>query len=197
MLTRHSKKTSRKFGGLVRRSELAGKLLWSVAMRELRVLLGNCEPLLNDYMEALLQELCEEWGVLKCTRAAWLEDFEGQAGQGKFDLVVLIPNNVRGEGRCISLHHSEEALRVLGSIKRRGSTPVVAVSLVEERAHDEPLLKGAGADAVLGLPFDAEGFKGAVRRLLRLRRKPQPLRRRRWLCPQLPFGQDLEPVFSP
>lgn len=166
-------------------------------MRDQRILLGNCEPLLNDYVEALFKELCYGRTVLQCIRASWLEEFERQACRIKFDLVMLIPNNLRQEGnQSASLSRSHDALRVLRAIKHRASTPVLAIMLADERAHDEPLLKAAGADALLGLPFDAEGFKSTVRRLLHFPRKPPPALARRWFCPQLPFYQNLEPAFS-
>jgi CheY-like chemotaxis protein len=166
-------------------------------MRNIKVLLGNCEPLLNDYLEALVIDACGNSANVKCNRTAWLEQFEHQGRPGTYDLVMLIPSNLRREGnRCTPMKSNVDVLALVRSMKARDGVPVLAFVPAEQRATHESSLLEAGADSVLGLPFHGEVLKSSIRRLLRLPAEPKALTAKHWLCGRTPFCPHSEPVFS-
>ena len=48
-------------------------------MKTYHILLGNCEDLLNDFIEALFREVCGRKAGVKCTRVTQAGDLVRQA----------------------------------------------------------------------------------------------------------------------
>ena len=150
-------------------------------MKTYYILIGNCEELLNDFIEALFQGVCEGKAVVKCTRAARAGDLVREACEREFDLVVQVPHNLLSEvSDPTPIGFITEAIRAIQIIKSRRPVPVISIVAPEERSRYEPLLLEAGADCVLELPFDGDQLTSAVGRLLQLPARLEYLPSRRW-----------------
>ncbi len=150
-------------------------------MKTYQILIGNCEELLNDFIEALFQEVCRGKAAVQCTRTARVGDFVQRAGDTEFDLVVSVPYNLFPELTAPTpLGLLGEGIRAIRAIKAKRPAPVIALVALEARARYEPLLLEAGADCVLELPFAGDQLRSAVRRLLPLPTRLEPLVSTRW-----------------
>jgi CheY-like chemotaxis protein len=150
-------------------------------MKTYHILIGSCEELLNDFIEALFQEACQGKATVKCARAARVGDFVQWACDTEFDLIVQVPHNLFPElAAPTPMGWLGEGLRAIGTIKSKRPTPIVALVALEERARYETLLLEAGADCVLELPFEGDQLNCAVGRLLRLPARSEPLASTRW-----------------
>ena len=164
-------------------------------MQTIHVLLGNCEGLLSDYLEALLNEVYGPCAVVQCTRTSWLEEFQRHCRTRSFDLLVLIPSNLRCEdGKTAALNRTAAVVGLIRSLKSRRSPPLLALAVANQRAYEEPLFLDAGVDLVLGLPFTAAAMKWAFRRLLCAPAVGETLSRRPWLCSWSPFATASSPL---
>ena len=63
-------------------------------MKTYHILIGNCENLLNDFIEALFQEVCQGKAAVKFTRVARVGDFVERACEAEFDLIIQVPHNL-------------------------------------------------------------------------------------------------------
>ena len=150
-------------------------------MKTYHILIGNCEELLNAYIEVLFQEVCEGKATVQCTRAARLGDFVRQGCDRKFDLVIQVPHNLFPEVSAPTpMSLIGEAIRATSTIKSERPAPIITIVAPEERARYEPLLLEAGADCVLELPFDGNELRSAVGRLLRLPARLEHFTSKRW-----------------
>ena len=152
-----------------------------VKMKTYHILLGNCEDLLNDFIEALFREACEGKAIVQCARAARAGDLVRLACEREFDLVVQVPHNLL-PGFCepTPIGFIAAAIRSIQTIKSRRPVPVIVIVAPEERSKYEPLLLEAGADCVLELPFDGDQLASAVDRLLQLPARLEYLESKRW-----------------
>jgi CheY-like chemotaxis protein len=138
-------------------------------VKRVNLLLGNSEELVNDLIEATVQEVCAGRAEVNCTRAAQMEDFIQRGREASFDLIILIPNNLAdGAERDPACSPVGKGVQAIQAIKSHAPTPVIALPVFESRTTEEPLMLGAGADRVLELPFDRNELKVAVSRLLKL-----------------------------
>lgn len=138
-------------------------------MKTYHILIGNCEELLNDFIEALFQDVCRGKAAVKCTRTARVGDFVQRACESEFDLIIHVPHNLFPELTAPTpMGLLGEGIRAIHSIKSNRPAPVIAIVALEERARYEPLLLEAGADCVLELPFAGDELTSAVGRLLKL-----------------------------
>ena len=150
-------------------------------MKTYHILIGNCEELLSDFIEALFREVCGSKAVVRCSRAARAGDLVRQACNKEFDLVVQIPHNLLPEVSAPTpMRFIAEAVCSIRSIKSKRSVPVVTIVAPEERSKYEPLLLEAGSDCVLELPFDGDQLTSAVGQLLKLPARLGHLQSKRW-----------------
>jgi DNA-binding response OmpR family regulator len=150
-------------------------------MKTYRILLGNRDELLSDFIETLFQEVCRDGAVVQCTRAVRVGEFVQQACEGDFDLIVQIPHNLTPEESALTpMGYLGEGLRAIRAIRSKRPAPLIAIVAFEERARYEPLLLEAGADCVLELPFDGDQLTAAVSRLLQLPCQLEHFRSARW-----------------
>jgi DNA-binding response OmpR family regulator len=150
-------------------------------MKTYHILIGSCEELLNDFIEALFQEVCQGKAAVKCTRAARVGEFVQRACDAEFDLIIQVPHNLSPElAAPTPMGLLGEGLRAIGTIKSKRPTPIIVLVALEERARHEPLLLEAGADCVLELPFEGDQLSAAVGRLLKLPARPTHLASTRW-----------------
>lgn len=150
-------------------------------MKTYHILIGNCEELLSDFIEALFHEVCDGQAAVQCARTARIGDFVRQGCDADFDLIVQVPHNLLPEHTAPTpLGRLGEAIRAIRTLKSKRPAPVIAIVALEERARYEPLLLEAGADCVLELPFDGAELRSAVGRLLKFPARPQPIPSKHW-----------------
>ena len=138
-------------------------------MKTYNILIGNCEELLNDFIEALFHEVCDGQASVKCTRTVRVAEFVRQGCDADFDLIIQVPHNLFPETSAPTpIGLIGEGIRAIRAIKSKHPTPVIAIVALEERVRYEPLLLEAGADCVLELPFEGDKLTSAVGRLLKL-----------------------------
>jgi DNA-binding response OmpR family regulator len=138
-------------------------------MKTYHILIGNCEELLSEFIEALFREACDGQAVAECTRATRMGDFLRLGCEREFDLIIQVPHNLFPEVNAPTpIGLIGESVRAIRAIKVRRPVPIIALVALEERARNEPLLLEAGADCVLELPFGGAELGAAVGRLLQL-----------------------------
>ena len=150
-------------------------------MKTYHILIGNCEELLNDFIEALFREVCQGKAAVKFTKTARVSDFVQRACDTEFDLIIQVPHNLFPELTAPTpMGLLGEGLRAIRAIKSKRPAPVIAIVALEERTRYEPLLLEAGADCVLELPFEGDELTFAVGRLLKLPKQLEHLASTRW-----------------
>jgi CheY-like chemotaxis protein len=150
-------------------------------MKTYHILIGNCEGLLNEFIEALFHEVCRGKAAVQCTRTARVGDFVERACETDFDLIIQVPHNLFPEVSAPTpMGLLGEAIRAIRTIKSERPAPVIAIVALEERARYEPLLLEAGADCVLELPFAGDQLRSAVGRLLKLPTRLEHFASTRW-----------------
>lgn len=163
-------------------------------MKKVHLLLGNSEELVNDLIEATVQEVCAGRAEVEAVRTAQMAEFIQQGCESDFDLVILIPNNLNlQEEPATATSPMGKGVQAIQAIKSHCSTPVIALPVFEARTAEEPLMLHAGADRVLELPFDRNELKVAVSRLLKLPVQRQSLSER-YFFESIPAAQLLEPA---
>jgi len=141
-------------------------------MKTVNLLLGNSEGRVNNLIEALMRDVCDNHAIVHSIRTARVDEFIRQGCEGDFDLAIVIPDNLLPDpSRRTALSSIGEAVRAFEAIKKQRYTPIIAVAVC---AQYETLLSDAGADCVLELPFNCDQLKEAIRRLLTLSTQQQP-----------------------
>jgi len=133
----------------------------------MNLLLGNSEQLLTNFVEVLVQDACADMGIVTSTSVRTVEGLILQGLTGRFDLVIVIPNNLVPDPTCARAYdpfaEAAEAIRIL---KKRCGMPVLVAAAFNGRTTEEAILWRAGADRVLELPFHPDEFASTVRDLL-------------------------------
>ncbi len=147
-------------------------------MRTIRLLLGNSEQLLTNFIEVLVQDACADEGLVETSSARTVEAVILKGLTGRFDLGIIIPNNLIADRAPSSRQDAfSEAAQAIHILKKRCSMPIVATAAFRERCLEERLLWEAGADRVLPLPFHPDQFARIIRDMLRKQAQPLPCRR--------------------
>ena len=93
-----------------------------------------------------------------------VDDLLTQAVRQDFDLIILNPEDLGSvpdrRRLTITIRQAVDAIRSIKTLRR---APILCVSVSPE---NELLFSEAGADLVLGLPFNCEDLKSAVSRFL-------------------------------
>ena len=167
-------------------------------MKTINLLLGNSEGLLNNFIEALVQDACQAHAIINATHTRTVEQFTSQGLRGSFDLAIVIPNNLASEtgpGRGLDIF--EEASHAIRLISQRTSTPVIAIGVFDLLDRQEKLLFNAGSACVLELPLQMEALILAVKSLPGLMDQPeQPASSDRILSRALDGVRGRTPVFQ-
>ncbi len=150
-------------------------------MKTYHILIGNCEELLTDYIEALFQEACEGQAAVECTRTTRVGEFLRQGCDRELDLIIQVPNNLFPEVSAPTpIGLLGESIRAVRAIRAKRTTPIIALVAVEERGRYEPLLLEVGVDCVLELPFEGDELRTAVSRVLQLPARHERPATRQW-----------------
>ena len=142
-------------------------------MKTFNLLLANSEGLLNNFIQVLVQDVCEDHGTLNCTSTETVDELISYGVTGRFDLIILIPNNL-APGWMLPANYGPfgEACRAIRTLHSKCATPIIAIAAFENRAKQESLLLSAGAAVVLELPFHPPALMASVGRLLKLEDNP-------------------------
>ncbi len=144
-------------------------------MQTVDILLGNSEGLLSDFLQNLIQDTCGEHCLVCCTRAVRLEQFMLYAVSRRFDLAVMIPNNLPAEPSGLaSLNAFGEACHALRHLQRRAVLPILAIGAFDQPAEQKAALLAAGARCALDLPFVPGEVQAAIRDALGLVKTSRP-----------------------
>jgi len=133
-------------------------------MKNLHVLLGNCDRTLNNRIEAILRDVCFERAVVEFSRTGRSDEFVQMAGFHWMDLIIFAPDNLYPQaGRKAVGGPFAEGLRAARLVRSESEIPMIAVNVSE---HNKLELLEAGVNAVVGIPFQAAAFGAELRTLL-------------------------------
>jgi CheY-like chemotaxis protein len=127
-------------------------------MRSVRVLIGNTEEVLSDFIAAVIEDYVADRAKVEFVRHTHIEGIQGAASDERFDLLVLVVNNILSRSEAVMKSTESRIERVTEFIranKARSKVPIVAFS-----GWNPPglatRLEQAGADILLELPFKVE-----------------------------------------
>jgi len=133
-------------------------------MHNINLLIANSNNRVTNLIYSLVRAVGGENASVHCCTATRVDDFLAQAVRDNFDLIIINPEDLcaalERRRRNICINQAADAIR---SIKTLKAAPIICVAVSPE---NELLLSEAGADLVLGLPFNCEDLKSAVGRLL-------------------------------
>lgn len=124
-----------------------------------RVLVGNNEPVFDDYLSSLLQQRLASRFRVQVKSVTYADEVIEAAQQEPFDLFFLFLNNIlqRSSEDCDALTRIDRAIGLIPRLKAISHRPVVALSGWTDRGFATKV-EQAGADIFLEIPFQAQGF---------------------------------------
>jgi hypothetical protein len=133
-------------------------------MHTINLLIANSNFRVTNMIEALVRGVCTRETSLHSSRVSGVDEFLTLAVRDELDLIIVNPENLSRTAQSVrplvSVREAENAIR---SIKTLRSAPIIAVAVSPEH---ELALSEAGADLVLGLPFNCGDLKSAIARLI-------------------------------
>ncbi len=133
-------------------------------MHTISLLIANSNLRVTNMIEALVRAVCSRQTSLHSCRTPSVDEFLAEAVRQDFDLLIVNPENLSRSSQSVRpLISFREAGNAILSIKTLRSAPIIAVAVSPEH---ELSLSEAGADLVLGLPFNCDDLKSAVARLI-------------------------------
>jgi hypothetical protein len=148
-------------------------------MRNIHLLLANTDRQMSNKIEAAVLDVCYDQATVACTRACRTDELGKFGSYPGADLIVVAPDNLLGEsGRRTAAAKIDEVAMALARVRQRSSVPIIAVNCSPE---DEAVLREAGVDSVLGVPYNIEVLKAEVRERLKIEELVEaPAAPRRW-----------------
>jgi hypothetical protein len=138
-------------------------------METINVLLASTERRTNNLIQTVVLDVCYDRAAVNCLQTGRVDELQARGGREGFDLVVVCPGHLVAEpSRRSKTVTTAEAAQAIKRIKLWRSVPIIAVAVARD---DEPLLLDAGADSVLGTPFNGDALRVELGRLLIL---PEP-----------------------
>lgn len=130
------------------------------------VLIGNSEETYTLAIRLIIENV--SWPTAQCafTVVERLDDLLAQAERNRFDLAILILNNLQAPSAA-GLNRIESTIATIGDLKVRCPVPVIAVSGYPDGPDFPARVREAGADEFLLLPLDGRAFADALSRCLR------------------------------
>lgn len=146
-------------------------------MKTVNVLLASGDRRTNNFIQTIILDVCYNRAAVNCLPTARVDELLARGGREGFDLIILSPDHLVAEpSRRSRMVNKAEVAQAIGLIKRQRPVPVIAVAV---SAEDELPLSQAGADGVLGVPFDGDALRREVQRLLPITDipvEPEPVR---------------------
>ncbi len=147
------------------------------AVRTMHLLLGNSERLLTNFIEVLVQDACPERGLVRTTGVRTIEAFILEGLTGRFNLGIIIPKNLLPDGAATRIYNPySEAAQAIRVLKKRCSMPIIAAAAVEEHSIEVQMLRAAGIDGLVELPFHPDQFAAAIHEVVN-RKSQQEVRK--------------------
>src|SRR5437867_1519066 len=134
-------------------------------MKEIHILIGNCEIPVTKQMTILISSVVGDTAKVSFTDTGDLAEFIALSEAGSYDLFIMILNNLRWNGAGARI---DRAIEVIERIKSRENAGIIALSCYYDRPDFPDRVRHAGADCFLTLPFEIPDFRAAVRTCLRL-----------------------------
>ena len=134
-------------------------------MKEIRILVGNCEIPVTKQLTILISSEIGDKAKVSFAETGNLAEFIALGEARAFDLFILVFNNLRW---CGTGSRNDRAIEVIERIKSRGKAGVIALSCWWKDIEFPDKVRRAGADCFLTLPFEIPDFREAVRTCLRL-----------------------------
>jgi hypothetical protein len=123
-----------------------------------RILLGNCEPSLTAFLQALLGRKSPH---AEFTVATSLSQLVQHATRTQFDAAIIVIDNVTVPTNAPA-ERVDAVLDALSQLQIRGAMPVTAMSVYCPNSEFIQRVRDAGADAFLLLPAEPYAIQGAV-----------------------------------
>lgn len=130
------------------------------------VLIGNGENALTVAIRVLIEKVYGPTVRCAFTAVERLDELLAQADRNRFDLAILILNNLQAPSAA-GLNRIESTIASIGDLKVRCPVPVIAVSGYSDGPDFPARVREAGADEFLLLPLDGRAFADALSRCLR------------------------------
>jgi CheY-like chemotaxis protein len=123
-----------------------------------RILLGNCEPSLTAFLQALLGRKSPH---AEFTVASTVNQVLQHATRTQFDAAIIVIDNLAVPTNAPA-ERIDAVLDALSQLQVRGAMPVTALSVYCPNSEFIQRVRDAGADAFLLLPAEPYAIQGAV-----------------------------------
>jgi DNA-binding NtrC family response regulator len=133
----------------------------AVSFRNFSVLAGNCEPSVSALLQVIIRQTCEGRAVPCVTIAGRLEELLNSTQLDRFDLCILIVNNI-SVGNNWNKERIERVIESIRMLKADGRMPVLAISAYRDGPGFEQRVLKAGAFALLDYPPPVDRLRHAV-----------------------------------
>jgi len=133
----------------------------TASLPNFNVLVGNSEPTVTAFLRVIIRQACEGRAVPCVTIADRLEELLISTQLDRFDLCILIVNNISvgNDWNKERIDHVIESIRML---KADGGMPVVAISAYRDGPGFEQRVLEAGAFALLDYPPAVDRLRHTV-----------------------------------
>jgi CheY-like chemotaxis protein len=133
-------------------------------MKTFTVLVGNADGRVTSLIESLVRKICHEELPVDFLRTSRVDQFVQAASGRHIDLVLLNPEALLPRpGRPVARLAVGEMVSALRTVKSARRAPLIALAVSEQNLR---VFTEAGADAVLGLPFNCLELQRAVKKFL-------------------------------
>ncbi len=146
-------------------------------MKTINVLLASTERRTNNLIQAVVLDVCYDRAAVNCIQTGRVDELQARGAREGFDLVIVSPGHMVAEpsrrSKTVTL---EEVAHAIKRIKLWRPVPVIAVAVAPK---EQPVMLDAGADGVLGIPFNGDAMREELSRLLELpelESEPEPAR---------------------
>jgi hypothetical protein len=132
--------------------------------RQVKVLVGNFDDLMNDVFITIIKQVINDRYELKITIACFGDHLLEVPNKESIDLYILVMNNIYFSPHQLP-ESWEKSLQFITQIKTKYKRPVIALSSwLEDTALVEKTKEAA--DFFFSMPFKIDAFKEAVEKCL-------------------------------
>ena len=132
-----------------------------MALRDFKVLIGNCEPSASALLQLFIKSACEGRAIPQFTVADRLEELLTLAESEAFDFCILMLENIQ-VGKGWSQDRIERVIESIRLLKTNTLMPVLAISPYRDGPGFEQRVLEAGADWFLDYLSPFEELERAV-----------------------------------
>lgn len=141
-------------------------------MKTIHLLLASSDRRSANLIQAAVLDACYDRAAVETIRTSRLDELASLGCFDRIDLIVVAPGKLQPSPKAQDpVVTSPQVAQAIHSLKRFSARPVLAVDV---REQDEYVFREAGADAVLGFPFDGEALKATVHKVMGLSGEASP-----------------------